>query len=358
MADDSKELMAERSTVASVRIDLVKIALWVEWLEGQRALPRSINQAVSTMVEYVVDSLVENKMIRGGTVRLNDAVRYLEERGLMQRRMYGAAGHKLQTFRTFELLREDECDPEHYPGFAGEYRKFHGTDGQMTLPLQRVTEERHGGQPLTVKGVDENKPYRLRTYAERKIEKLSEEDIGKLKELWIAMTDAEKAVFQSTPYPNEMDRIEAFMRFYPRFRGDYPSEYVDADAEVYRSEEYLKWADEYLAKKDAFIWAMSGLIPESVAVRERLEVDEEGVVTNVVRGGYDVSQELIDEVRRKEEKQKELARLAKEQKKIMKEMVREELRKRDAESELLERDEGMNEELSKILEMLNPMVKN
>lgn len=340
--DDERALAIERTAVAYVRIDLVKLALWCDWLDGQDMPAKSLNQAVSTALSYMVDLLIANGKIIKTDISLSDAVMWLNDRGLLQRGMMGKKKRRLGTFMAFENMRLRGEDPRHTGIADAEYATLHGSDEKTVMPLDVYREGR----------IEDNGPEEKKTYNERKVEKLTEEDKNKLIEIWNDMSEEEQAVFQRTPYRTEQERIDAFMMFYPRFRGDYPKEYENATTEVCLSDEYQEWMNEYFSKRDGFLWAMKGFIPEKAALRKRLEFDKDGVVKNVPTLGYDVSPEMVEETRKKEEAQKALATLEKEQQKLQKAMVKEEMKKREKLGKLEDKASEIKDEITNIKQLL------
>ena len=317
--DDERALAVERSAVVSVRIDLVQLAVWTKWMDRAGISASSVNQAVSSALGFAVDVLRANGQI-SETPTLGEAVTWLDERRLFQRRMLGKKKQKLGTFMTFESMRMEGENPRMSDIVNKRtYETLHGNDKKVVLPLKVFGKEgvEAGGEEVK----------KVKTYDDRKIERLTEEDIEKLKEIWIALTDKEKDIFQRTVYQNspsgEQDRIDAFMAFYPRFRGDYPKEYVDATPEVCLSNEYQEWADEYFSKRDAFIWAMSGMIPQLVGNKRRLEFGDEieggerPVVNVPSTGAGIITKEEYDEHLRQETENKKNAMVEIEKEKLL-----------------------------------------
>jgi hypothetical protein len=331
LQDGERALAVERSAVVSVRIDLVQLAVWTKWMDKAGIPASSVNQAVSSALGFAVDILRANGHI-DKTPTLGESVTWLDERRLFQRRMLGKKKQKLGAFMTFESLRMEGENPRMSDGLTRQtYEVLHGNDERVVLPLKIFGKENVE--------VGEGEVKKVKTYEDRKIEKLTDEDKEKLKEIWIAMTEDEKAVFQRTVYQNspagEQERIDAFMMFYPRFRGDYPKEYENATAEVCLSNEYQEWMDEYYSKKDAFVWAMGGLIPELVNNKKRLETNEDGVIINVPSTGAGIiTKEEHDEHMRQEEENKRNA---------MKEREKDRLMRREAAKEA-KKELGMIEE--------------
>lgn len=332
--DDERALAIERTAVASVRVDLVNLALWADWMNKQGVPPKSVNQAVSSALNHVVNLLKSNGQITA-SVTLAQAEEMLSSNRLFQRGMYGRRGSKLRTFTSFESMREEGDNPRMSNKLTTQtYEKFHGNDEKVVMPLDVEIGEK-------------------KSYSERKVEKLTEEDKEKLIEMWNDMSEEEQAVFQRTPYRTEQDRIDAFMMFYPRFRGDYPKEYENAETEVYLSDEYQEWMNEYFSKRDGFLWAMKGFVPEKAMLRKRLEFDENGVVKNVVVKPYDVTPEYVEKARKKEEAQKERLALEKEQEKIRKQMAKEEVKQREKVEGLKEKEKVIEDKIEGLSSLIN-----
>jgi len=102
--DDERALAIEKSAVVSVRINLVHLVLWAEWLERAGSPAGSVNQAVSSALGFAIDVLRANGQV-SGTMGLGDAVNWLNEHRLFQRRMFGKKKKKLGAYMSFENMR-------------------------------------------------------------------------------------------------------------------------------------------------------------------------------------------------------------------------------------------------------------
>lgn len=330
--DDERALAIERTAVASVRVDLINLALWSDWMNKQGVPPRSVNQAVGSALNYIVDLLRSNGQITE-SITLNQAAVMLDNNRLLQKRMYGKKGSKLGTFMSFENMRMEGDDPRRSDRFnIRAYDTLHGNDERTTMPLQVLGNE----------GTRIEEP-KTRTSISEKVEPLTPEDIERLKEIWSEMTEEERFVVQKKVYRNnaggEYMRRCAILEFYPRFR-PIPEELLDVPDEVRLSDEYQEQAAKWASKQDAFVRAMTGMVPELVSNKERLELGEEieggeRPIINVPTLGLAVvtQEEYEAHIKQEEENRKQ----------TMKEKEKERLLRKEAEKEA-RKELGMAEE--------------
>lgn len=315
--DDERALAVERTAVASVRVDLINLALWSDWMNKQGLPPKSTSQAVGSALNYIVDLLRSHGQITE-SITLSQAAVMLDENRLLQKGMYGRRGRKIGTFMSFENMRMEGDDPRTSDMFNRlAYAKLHANDERTTLPLQVLGNETVGRK------VEEEETITKKTANNWKSEELTREDIEELKEIWIAMSEEEKFIVQKKVYRNnaggERERWEDIALFYTRFK-PIPEEYMpdNLTKEVEDSDEYQEWAHNWFTKRDAFVRAMRAMIPELVGNKERLKFDENGVVVNVPSTGAGIiTKEQYDEHMRQEEENKKQAMIEREKERLL-----------------------------------------
>lgn len=334
--DDERALTVERTAVASVRVDLINLALWSDWMNKQGAPPKSVNQAVGSALNYIVDLLRSNGQITE-SITLNQAAVMLDNNRLLQKRMYGRKGSKLGTFMSFENMRMEGDDPRRSDRFnIRAYDTLHGNDERTTMPLQVL-----GNEGMRVEGA------KARASINEKIEALTPEDVERLKEIWSEMTEEERFVVQKKVYRNnaggEYLRRCAILEFYPRFR-PIPEDRLNVPDEIIHSDEYQEWARGWASKQDAFVKAMTGMIPELVSNKERLELGEEieggerPIINVPTLGLAVVTQEEYEAHIKQEEENRKQAMKEKEKEKLLKKEAEKEARKELGMTEVVEED--------------------
>ena len=322
--DNERALRIEKTAVASVRIDLVQLALWTEWMKRIESPVTSVNQAVSSALDFAVGVLRANGYIKG-EMELGEAANWLDEHGLFQRRMLGKKKKKLGAYMSFENMRMKGENPRTSDRLTRQvYEKTHANDERTVLPLQTYDKI---GVEIGHEPMNEEKK-KIRTSTDWKTEELTTEDIERLKEIWIEMSEEEKFIVQKKIYRNNAagmwERREwIIMNLYPRFR-PIPVERIDISDEERDSDEYQKWLDDWRSKQDAFVRAISSTIPELIGFKKRLEFDESGemegerIVINVPSTGIGViTQKEYEAHIRQEEENKKNAMIQKEKEKLI-----------------------------------------
>jgi hypothetical protein len=244
--------------------------------------------------------------------------------------MLGKKKQKLGAYASFESMREEGEDPRTANRLTRQiYNKTHANDERTVLPLQM-----YGKIGTDAVEVEEKETITRKTLDNWEPEELTKEDIEKLKEIWIDMTEDEKFIIQKKVYRNnaggEYERRTDILKFYTRFK-PIPEEYMpdNLTQEIEDSDEYQEWAHHWLAKRDAFVKAMRALVPELVAHRERLIFGEpieggERPVVNVPNKGYDIKPEDVEEAKRMTEENIRNAAKEKEKKKLIAQEARKE----------------------------------
>lgn len=320
--DDERALAIEKTSVASVRVDLVQLTLWAEWMERAGCPANSVNQAVSSALGFAVDVLRANGQVTG-TVRLEDAKHWLDEHRLFQRRMLGRKKQKLGAYISFEGMREEGENPRTANKITKQvYDKSHANDERTVLPIQMYGKI---GKDTDDKGVEIGKTEDSLAWRE---DALTNEDKEKMKEIWAEATEEEKFIVQKKVYRNnasgEYDRFSDIIElFYHKF-WPIPKKYMPENItlEIEDSFEYKKFSADFYAKKKAFVRAMRAMIPELVDNKNRLKYSEPGengerTVINVITKPYDVTEEDIEEAKRITEENIRIAAKDKEKKKLI-----------------------------------------
>ena len=112
---EEEEIKLEATIPVQARVDITTLCnLDIYWL-GEKHGIKSLSQLVSWSLDLLLDILKENGHLEGHEViKISDAYRYMNERGLMQRGVMKYGREKLATAMRFEALREEGIDPKEY----------------------------------------------------------------------------------------------------------------------------------------------------------------------------------------------------------------------------------------------------